>query len=106
MCKYISETPVFSGRAINLRGIPLLPSDVSCFGLFLAKSHIKQLMEKLDLLSCNTRDVGCHILYRALAVHNKSLTIEDIQLSSNSLTSMSTDYVFLKSQLLAKLSQW
>ena len=92
MCKYISEAPVFSGRAINLRGIPLLPSDVSCLGLFLAKSHIKQ-WKKLDLLSCNIRDIGCRILYRALAVHNKSVTIEDVHLSSNSLTSMSADYI-------------
>ncbi|XP_065896294.1 nucleotide-binding oligomerization domain-containing protein 1-like [Dysidea avara] len=92
MCKYISEAPVFSGKAINLRGIPLLPSDVSCLGLFLVKSHIKE-WKKLDLLSCNIRDVGCRTLHRALVVHNDSVTIEDIHLSSNSLTSVSADYI-------------
>jgi len=92
MCKYISEAAVFCGKAINLRGIPLLPSDVSNLGLFLAKSHIKE-WRKLDLLSCNIRDVGCRMLHRALVAHNESVTIEDIHLSSNSLTSVSADYI-------------
>lgn len=52
MCKHISEAAVFSGNVINLRGIPLLPNDINCLGLFLTNTHIKQ-WKRLELLSCN-----------------------------------------------------
>ena len=92
MCQVISESKVFSGRTINLRGIPLLPNDVSCLGLFLANSHIKH-WKRLELLSCNIRDVGCRILHHALVGNNISVTIENLHLSANSLTSVSAHYI-------------
>ena len=91
MCKRISESAVFSDRTINLRGIPLLPSDVSHLGLFLTNSHIKQ-WKRLELLSCNIRDVGCRILHHVITC-NGSITIENVHLSANSLTSTSAHYV-------------
>ena len=90
MCQYISEANVFAGRSINLRGMPLLPTDVSCLGLFLSTSHIKQ-WKRLELLSCNIRDVGCRILHHAL--YNSSVTIENLHMSANSLTSVSANYI-------------
>jgi len=92
MCQHISEAKVFSSRSVNLRGIPLLSSDVSCLGLFLANSHIKW-WKRLELLSCNIRDVGCRILHHALVGNNISVTIENLHLSANSLTSVSAHYI-------------
>ena len=92
MCQVISESKVFSGRTINLRGMPLLPSDVSCLGLFLANSHIKH-WKRLELLSCNIRDVGCRILHHSLVGNNVLVKIENLHLSANSLTSVSAHYI-------------
>ena len=91
MCKHISESADFSDKTISLRGIPLLPSDVNNIGLFLANLHIKQ-WKRLELLSCNIRDVGCRILHHTITC-NSSITIENVHLSANSLTSASAHYV-------------
>ena len=92
MCKHISEAVVFSDKIINLRGIPLLPNDVKCLGLFLANSQNKH-WKRVELLGCNIRDVGCQILHHALVGQIESITTEYINLSSNSLTSTSARYI-------------
>ena len=92
MCKHISEAACFSGNVISLRGIPLLPSDINCLGLFLTNTHIKRVWKRLELLSCNIRDVGCRILHHAIT-HSASITIENVHLLANSLTSASAHYI-------------
>ena len=92
MCKLISEAVVSSDKIINLRGIPMLPTEVNCLGLFLTKSHIKH-WKRVELLGCNIRDIGCQILHRALVGQIEPITIDYINFSSNSLTSTSTRYI-------------
>ena len=92
MCKHISEAITFSEGIVNLRGMSLLPSDVNCLSFFLAKSPIRQ-WKRLELLNCNIRDIGCRILHHTVVEQSTPVTIDYINLSSNSLTSASAHYI-------------
>ena len=104
MCKHICEATTFSERIINLRGISLLPNDVNCLGFFLTKFPVKQ-WRRLELLNCNIRDIGCRMFHHTLVEQSIPVTIDYINLSSNSLTSASAQYIseivmFCKAKLL------
>jgi len=90
-CRNIADAEVFSNRAIKMRG-SLLPTDVTTLSLFLSSSYIKQ-WKTLVLLSCNIRDIGCRIFHHAIISHSTPIIIENINLSSNLLTSASARYI-------------
>ena len=50
-------------------------------------------MERLELLNCNIRDIGCRIFHNVVVKQNAPVTIDYINFSSNSLTLASAQYI-------------
>ena len=65
--------------------IPLLPNYLQCLNFFLINSSTKNWTQ-LNLANCSIRDAGISILHKVLSNRDYGITIEEIILSSNSLT--------------------
>ena len=91
MCRTIEQAPIFNGKVINLHKTTLTASNVECVSLFLTSSFNKDWYW-LILSGCHIQDRGLNILYHALC-HNTDVTINDLWLNSNNLTSQSAPLI-------------
>ena len=71
--------------ALHKKGTPLLPNNLQCLKLFLAKSSNKQWLV-LNMAHCCIGDAGVTALHQILAKVNSEIHIDEIILSDNSLT--------------------
>ena len=85
MCKY-KELSLQNGVST----MPLLPGDVQCLALFLRMSSNKYWWN-LYLSECHIGDAGLRMLHQSLV--DCGVTIDNIGLSFNSLTSQSSDLI-------------
>ena len=84
VCRTIERK--FSNGIVNFTGTTLSTNAIENIAIFLTCSNIKQ-WKKLDLWACHIRDAGLRILLRIL--HSSTITIEDLWLSNNDLSSSS-----------------
>ena len=70
---------------LNENEIPLLPNYLQCLNFFLTNSVAKN-WSQLNLANCSIRDAGISVLHKVLSNRDHGITIEEIILSSNSLT--------------------
>ena len=92
ICKTIERSVKFSDKKIDLDRIRLTASDVECVTVFLTSSFHKEWVG-LDLTSCYIQDHGLHILHRGLLHCSKDITIDQLVLGFNGLTTQSSSLI-------------
>ena len=91
MCNTIQLADVFNSKEIRLANTTLTASDVECISLFLISSSNKE-WKTLDLYNCHIQDKGLNILHNGLH-HSSNVTINELELSINSLTTQSSSLI-------------
>ena len=92
ICKTIEGSVTFSDKVINLRYTRLTASDVECVTVFLTSSSHKEWVG-LYLSICYIQDHGLHILHRGLLHYCRNITIDQLELSDNGLTTQSSSLI-------------